>query len=102
MTAIPMAWYIWVALAMFGIGAVGLLTRRNAIVLFMSIEIMLNAANLLFLTFARYQGSSLGHAAAFMVIAIAAAEAAVGLAIILAVFRHRASVDVDDARSLRG
>ena len=102
MTMIPLHYYLTISVVLFGIGAVGVLTRRNAIILFMSIELMLNGANVAFLAFARYQGSGVGHAAAFIVIALAAAEAAVGLAIILALFRRRATVDVDQARSLRG
>ena len=102
MSAVPLSWYLLVALTLFGIGAVGVLTRRNAIILFMSIELMLNGANLAFLSFARFHGNTAGHVSAFMVIAIAAAEAAVGLAIVIALFRHQESVDVDQARSLRG
>jgi NADH-quinone oxidoreductase subunit K len=102
MTSIPIEWYLGLAVLLFCLGAYALLVRRNVIVVFMGIELMLNACNLIFLTFARYQGNSVGHVSAFMVMAIAAAEAAVGLAITLAVFRHRGSVEVDEARSLRG
>jgi NADH-quinone oxidoreductase subunit K len=90
----------------FSIGAVGVLLRRNAIILFMSIELMLNAVNMTFLTFARYRTAAGdiemdGHAMSFFVIALAAAEAAVGLAIVLAIFRHRGGVNVDDANLMR-
>jgi len=98
--------YLVVASLLFGLGLFGVLVRRNALFVFMSIELMLNAANLTFLTFARYPlrgpPASGGSAIAFMVIAVAAAEAAVGLAVFIAVFRTRGTVEVDDLRSLRG
>jgi len=100
--SIPIAWYLLVAMILFGIGILAILTRRNIIVLFMGIELMLNGCNLTFLTFSRSYGNSVGHVSAFLVIAIAAAEAAIGLAITLAVFRHKGSVDVNEVRSLRG
>lgn len=95
------------AALLFGLGAFGVVARRNAIVVLMSIELMLNAANLTFLTFARWpQGGTpavpeSGHAAVFFVIAVAAAEAAVGLAIIIAVFRARRTINVDEIRALK-
>jgi len=102
MTTIPISWFLTVALVLFVIGAIAIMTRRNAIVLFMGIELMLNSANLTFITFARYQGNDVGHVSAFLVMAVAAAEAAIGLAITLSLFRHRGSIWVSDARSLRG
>lgn len=97
--------FLVVAALLFGLGLLGVLVRRNALIVFMSVELMLNAANLTFLTFARYPLRGLpsveGHAIAFFVIAVAAAEAAVGLAVIIAVFRTRGSVNVDELRSLR-
>lgn len=101
----PLHHYLEVAVALFGIGLCGVLVRRNALTIFMSVELMLNAANLTFLAFARFplQGSpsNSGHATAFFVMAVAAAEAAVGLAILIAAFRVRGSINVDDMRSLR-
>ncbi|NNG17154.1 MAG: NADH-quinone oxidoreductase subunit NuoK [Gemmatimonadales bacterium] len=86
---------------LFAIGVAGVLIRRNAIVLFMCIELMLNAVNLSFIALARYHGMS-GQVMVFFVMTVAAAEAAVGLAIILALFRHRESVDLKDANVLQG
>jgi NADH-quinone oxidoreductase subunit K len=100
MTILP-GYYIIVAAVVFCIGAGGAIARRNALILLMSIELMLNAANLLFITYAKEYGSANGHAVAFFVMAIAAAEAALGLAIVLGVFRTRQTVDVDELDSLR-
>lgn len=86
---------------LFAIGVAGVILRRNAIVLFMCIELMLNAVNLSFIALARYHGIS-GQIMVFFVMTVAAAEAAVGLAIILALFRHRESVDLKDANVLQG
>ncbi len=98
---VPLSWYLLLAAILFGIGLVGVLTKRNALVVMMSVELMLNAANLTFLAFARQQGNVGGHAIAFFVIAVAAAEAAVGLAIVIAVYRSRGSVNVDEVSELR-
>ncbi len=97
----PISPYLVLAAILFTIGLVGVLMKRNALIVMMSVELMLNAANLTFLAFARQQGSSEGHVIAFVVIAVAAAEAAVGLAIVLAIFRTRGAVNVDEVRSLR-
>jgi NADH-quinone oxidoreductase subunit K len=86
---------------LFVIGVMGVLTRRNALILFMSIELMLNAVNLSFVAFSRLYGAT-GQVFVIFVMTVAAAEAAVGLAIVIAVFRHRQSVDLDDLRFLRG
>lgn len=86
---------------LFAIGVAGVILRRNAIVLFMCIELMLNAVNLSFIALARYHGIS-GQIMVFFVMTVAAAEAAVGLAIILALFRHRESIDLKDANVLQG
>ncbi len=86
---------------LFAIGVAGVLLRRNAIVVFMCIELMLNAVNLSFIALGRYHGMS-GQVMVFFVMTVAAAEAAVGLAIILAIFRHRESVDLKDANVLQG
>ena len=92
-----------VALAMHeAIGVVGVLTRRNALVLFMCVELMLNAVNLTFVALSRLRGGTLGQAFVVFVMTVAAAEAAVGLAIVIAVFRHFGTVDLADIRLLRG
>ncbi len=87
---------------LFSIGAVGVLVRRNPLIMFMSIELMLNAANLAFVAFSRYLFNLDGQVFVFLVLTVAAAEVAVGLAIIVALFRSRATVDVDEANSLKG
>jgi NADH-quinone oxidoreductase subunit K len=94
--------YIALSAILFVIGVVGVLTRRNILIVMMSIELMLNAANLLFVTFARQTGDMTGHVFVFMVMAVAAAEAAVGLAITLALFKNRETVDIDEVNLLKG
>jgi NADH-quinone oxidoreductase subunit K len=86
---------------LFTIGVVGVLTRRNAIIIFMCVELMLNAVNLTFIAFAQVYGSA-GQVFVFFVMTVAAAEAAVGLAIIIALFRHRRTVDLQNINLLRG
>ena len=98
---VPVTHYIALAAVLFAIGFVGVLVKRNAIIVFMCIELMLNAANLTFLAFSRQSGNLSGNAIAFFVIAVAAAEAAVGLAIVIAVFRTRETVSVDEVQTLR-
>lgn len=93
--------FLVLAALLFGIGAAGVILRRNALIVMMAIELMLNAANLTILTFARMHGDMSGHALAFVVIAVAAAEAAVGLAIVVAVYRARGHADVDQLTSLK-
>jgi len=88
--------FLLLSALMFMIGAAGVLLRRNILVVLMSIELMLNGANLALITFARIQGNTHGHSLAFIVVAIAAAEAAVGLAIVVAIFRGRRTTNVDD------
>jgi NADH-quinone oxidoreductase subunit K len=92
----PLSWYLGLSAILFGLGAMGVLMRRNLIVIFMAIELMLNAVNLTFVTFARSQQAVDGHVIVFFVMAVAAAEAAVGLAIILQVFRSRSTVNADE------
>jgi NADH-quinone oxidoreductase subunit K len=99
---IPIQYYLYLATILFTIGAVGVLVRRNAIVVFMCIELMLNAANLVLITFARHHGDHAGHIYVFLVMAVAAAEVAVGLAIIIAVFRDRKAINVDELRDMHG
>jgi len=98
---VPVTHYLALGAILFALGIAGVLVKRNAIIVFMSIELMLNAANLTFLAFARQTGSPSGHAIAFFVIAVAAAEAAVGLAIVIAVYRSRGTVAVDEVDGLR-
>jgi len=94
-------YYIVLASALFTVGAVGVLIRRNAIVVFMCIELMLNAANLALVTFSRINGNLDGQVMAFFVMVVAAAEVVVGLAIIMSIFRARRSASVDDANLLK-
>ncbi len=94
-------YYLLLAAILFAIGLVGVLMKRNALIVMMCVELMLNAANLTFLTFARQRGDQAGHAIAFFVIAVAAAEAAVGLAVVIAIYRTRGGVNVDEVRTLR-
>jgi NADH-quinone oxidoreductase subunit K len=97
----PVAWFLYLAAILFTIGLAGVLLKRNALIVMMSVELMLNAANLTFLAFARQSGNVSGHAIAFFVIAVAAAEAAVGLAVVIAIYRTRGDVNVDGVRALR-
>src|SRR6202789_3828905 len=94
-------YYLYLSAILFTLGAVGVLVRRNAIVVFMCIELMLNASNLAFVTFARLWGGLDGQVIAFFTVVVAAAEVVVGLAIIIAVFRTRRSASVDDANLLK-
>ena len=96
-----LATYLGLSGILFTIGAVGVIYKRNAIGMFMCIELMLNAVNLSFVAFSRYYGDVTGQLFVFMVMSVAAAEAAVGLGIIISFFRNRISVDVDDASILR-
>jgi NADH-quinone oxidoreductase subunit K len=98
---IPLTWYLILSGILFSIGAVGVLTRRNAIVIFMCIELMLNAVNLAFVTFSRQLDSMDGQIFVFFIMTVAAAEAAVGLAIIIAVYRNKATVNVDDINLMK-
>ena len=94
-------YYLLLSALLFALGAVGVLVRRNAIVVFMCIELMLNAVNLSLVTFARIDGSVRGQVMAFFVMVVAAAEVVVGLAIIMSIFRTRRSASVDDANLLK-
>jgi NADH-quinone oxidoreductase subunit K len=98
---VPTSYYVMLAVVLFAIGAIGVLIRRNVIVIFMAIELMLNAVNLAFVAFARQLGSTDGHVFVLFVMTVAAAEAAVGLAIIIAVVRNRESVFADQNALLR-
>lgn len=98
---VPAGHYLALAAALFIVGLVGVLIRRNLIVMFMCIELMLNSVNLTFVTFSRINGNLDGQILSFFVIAVAAAEVTVGLALIVNLFRLKASIDADESRSLR-
>ena len=98
---IPTQWFLILSAILFAIGVVGVLIRRNIIVMFMSIELMLNAVNLAFVALGRKIGSIDGQVIVFFVITVAAAEAAVGLGIIISLFRNRATVNADELNLLR-
>ena len=100
--SIPGEWYLVLAAVVFVIGAVGLLVRRNVLVMFMCIELMLNAANLTFVTFARMLTDIGGQVIVFFVLVVAAAEVVVGLGIVVAIFRRRANSSADDLHALKG
>ncbi|MDP4803609.1 MAG: NADH-quinone oxidoreductase subunit NuoK [Candidatus Nanopelagicales bacterium] len=93
--------YILLSAVLFSIGAIGVLVRRNAIIVFMSVELMLNAANLSFVTFARMNGNLDGQVVAFFVMVVAAAEVVIGLAIIVTIFRTRRSASIDEPSLLK-
>ncbi len=95
-------WFLLLAAALFSIGVAGVLIRRNALVMFMSIELMLNAVNLTFIAVAHELGLIEGHVAVLFIMVIAATEVTVGLAIVIAVFRTRSSADVDDLSEMKG
>jgi NADH-quinone oxidoreductase subunit K len=95
-------WYLGLAAVLFAIGAVGLLVRRNVLVMFMCIELMLNAANLTFVTFSRVLGDIGGQSLVFFVLVVAAAEVVVGLGIVVAMFRRRSNTTADDLHVMKG
>ena len=95
LSTVTIGWYIALCAIMFSIGALGVLLRRNAILVFMSVELMLNSANLLFVAFARQLGDLDGQVLVFFVITVAAAEVAVGLALIVTIFRTQHSINID-------
>ena len=98
---IPLSWYLAVSAVLFTVGAVGVFVKRNAISIFLSIELMLNAVNLTFITFSSYFRDLGGQLLVFFVMAVAAAEAAVGLAIVILLFRNRETLNVDEASILK-
>jgi NADH-quinone oxidoreductase subunit K len=99
---IPVSYYIVLSAILFTIGVVGVLIRRNSLIIFMSIELMLNAANLAFVAFSSVIKSFSGQIFVFFVIAVAAAEVAVGLALIVEIFKSKRSIDVDQMSSMKG
>jgi NADH-quinone oxidoreductase subunit K len=99
---VPASAYLVLSAALFTLGAVGVLVRRNALIVFMAVELMLNSVNLAFVTFARVHRSIDGQVVVFFVLVVAAVEVVVGLALIVDIFRSRESVDIDDVSLLRG
>jgi len=99
---LPITYYLGLSAILFTIGALGVLVRRNAIIIFMSVELMLNAANLVFVAYARYFRAMNGQIFVFFIMAVAAAEVAVGLALIVAIFHTKQSIDVDEISNLKG
>ena len=97
----PLSHLIAISAVLFAIGTLGVLTRRNIMVILLSIELMLNAVNLAFVTFSRYHGNMDGQGFVFMIMTVAAAEVGVGLAIMVNIFRHRESVNSDDFNLMR-
>ena len=97
----PLSWYLILSAILFALGVAGFLLRRNIITVFMSIELMLNAVNLTFIAFSYKLGQNDGHIFSFFVMVVAAAEAAVGLAIILTVFKNRQTLEIDEVSSLK-
>ncbi len=100
--SVPISFYIALSAVLFFIGVAGVLVRRNPLIMLMSIELMWNAANVAFIAFSRAWLTNVGHIFAFLVITVAAAEAAIGLAIVVVVFRNAKNVDVDEVASLHG
>ena len=99
--SVPLAWYLTLSAVLFTMGVAGFLFRRNVITVFMSIELMLNAVNLSFVTFSYKWKQVDGHIFSFFVMVVAAAEAAVGLAIILTIFKNRQTLEIDEVSSLK-
>ncbi|MGB7339889.1 MAG: NADH-quinone oxidoreductase subunit NuoK [Phototrophicaceae bacterium] len=102
MTSVPIGAFFALSLVLFIIGAMGVLLRKNAIIIFMSIELMLNAANLALVGFARQWGDLDGQVFVFFIMTVAAAEVAVGLALIVAIFRNKRSINIDDLHQMEG
>jgi NADH-quinone oxidoreductase subunit K len=98
---VPASYYLILSAVLFTLGAVGVLIRRNALVMFMSVEMMLNAANLALITYSRFLDNVDGQVFVLLVMAVAAAEVAVGLAIVVALYRHKETADVDEINTLK-
>lgn len=101
LTAVPLNYYLSLSAVLFIIGVIGVLTRRNAIIVFMCVELMLNSVNLSLVAFSAFLGNSTGQILVFFVMAVAAAEAAVGLAIIIALFRNKQTVNIDEINIMK-
>ena len=100
-TKIPLEYYIILASILFCIGVIGVLTRKNALIIFMCVELMLNAVNMLFIAFSAYKGDPTGQVFVFFIMAVAAAEVAVGLAIIVMIYRNTSSVDLGQLNKIK-
>jgi NADH-quinone oxidoreductase subunit K len=100
-SVVPIQYYLYVSAVLFSIGVLGVLFRRNAIIIFMSVELMLNSVNLLLVAFSTYHNDASGQVFVFFVMAVAAAEVAVGLAILVTIFRNVHSVDIDELKNLK-
>ncbi len=99
---VPVSYYLALSAVLFAIGILGVLLRRNALVIFMSLELMFNAGNLAFVTFARMHGGLAGQLVVFFVMTVAAAEVAIGLALMVEIFRTKHNIDMDELSSLKG
>jgi NADH-quinone oxidoreductase subunit K len=99
---VPLSWYMLLSMVIFAIGVFGFVSRRNIIIMFMSIELMLNSVNINLIALSHYLQDLRGQILAFFVIAVAAAEAAIGLAIVIALFRNKATAHVDEVKEMRG
>jgi len=99
---VPAEYFIVLSMILFVLGALGVVLRKNAILVFMSVELMLNASNLALVAFARQWQNSNGHLFVFFVMTVAAAEVAIGLALIVAIFRHKQSINIDDLHQMEG
>ncbi len=101
MPNLPLSWYLILSAVLFVTGAAGVLSRRNAIIIFMGIELMLNAVNISLVAFSAYNGNPAGQIFVFFVMTVAAAETAIGLAIVIALFRSRQTFNIDDVNLLK-
>ena len=101
MTSVPLNYYLTLSAALFSVGVIGVLTRRNAIIVFMCVELMLNSVNLTLVAFSAFLGNGAGQILVFFVMAVAAAEASVGLAIIIALFRNKQTVNIDEINIMK-
>jgi NADH-quinone oxidoreductase subunit K len=99
---VPLSWYMTLSTVIFAIGVFGFLSRKNIIIMFMSIELMLNAVNINLISLSHYLQDMRGQILALFVIAVAAAEAAIGLAIVIALFRNKATAHVDEVKEMKG
>lgn len=100
--AVPTEAFVMLSAVLFALGVMGVLLRKNAILVFMSVELMLNAANLALVAFARHWGSLDGHLFVFFIMTVAAAEVAIGLALIVAIFKNKQSINIDDLHQMEG
>ncbi|MES2629690.1 MAG: NADH-quinone oxidoreductase subunit NuoK [Bacteroidota bacterium] len=98
---VPFDWYLYLSLVLFAIGVAGVLMRRNAIVMFMSVELMLNSVNLILVSYSSYTGKLSGMVFVFFVMVVAAAEVAVGLALLVSIYRNIRSVDIEELKNLK-